>query len=116
MKKYEYQAVSIHNRNFLLACVISLFINIQKRRAYEIVDLLSRINASGTTIIMATHNMDIVKKLKHRVVGLEGGKMIGDTKDKTQNIKLKTQNKEEGQEESLKETKETKEDKKNKTN
>lgn len=56
--------------------------NLDEQTAEAIVDLLSRINASGTTILMATHNMDIVKKLKQRVVGLEKGKLIGDTKKK----------------------------------
>lgn len=54
--------------------------NLDEETAEAIVDLLTRINQHGTTIIMATHNMDIVKKLKHRVVGLEKGKLAGDTK------------------------------------
>jgi len=54
--------------------------NLDEATAFDIVDLLSRINSHGTTIVMATHNMDIVKKLHHRVVGLESGKVVGDTK------------------------------------
>ena len=56
--------------------------NLDEKTAYDIVDLLSRINTHGTTIVMATHNLDIVKKLRHRVIGLDSGKMIGDTKKK----------------------------------
>lgn len=56
--------------------------NLDEKTAYEIVDLLSRINEHGTTIIMATHNMDIVKKLNQRVVALEKGKLVSDTSEK----------------------------------
>lgn len=52
--------------------------NLDEKTAFEIVDLLSNINAQGTTIIMATHNMDIVEKLKHRLIALEKGKVILD--------------------------------------
>lgn len=52
--------------------------NLDEKTAFEIVDLLSTINAQGTTIIMATHNMDIVEKLKHRLIALEKGQLILD--------------------------------------
>lgn len=54
--------------------------NLDEKTAFEIVDLLSRINDHGTTILMATHNLDIVKKLNKRVIGLDSGKVVGDTK------------------------------------
>lgn len=54
--------------------------NLDEKTANDIVDLLFRINKHGTIIIMATHNMDIVKRLNQRVVELEKGKVIGDTK------------------------------------
>lgn len=54
--------------------------NLDEKTAFEIVDLLSRINQNGTTIIMATHNPQIVEKLKKRTVTLNKGKLISDTK------------------------------------
>lgn len=54
--------------------------NLDENTAFEIVDLLSRIHEHGTTIVMATHNMDIVKKLNERVLELEKGALISDTK------------------------------------
>ena len=35
--------------------------------------MFEEINARGTTIIMATHNREIVNKIKHRVIAIEGG-------------------------------------------
>jgi len=54
--------------------------NLDEKTANEIVDLLTRINKHGTTIIMATHNMDIVKKMNQRVVGLDAGRLATDSK------------------------------------
>lgn len=52
--------------------------NLDPETAFEIVELLSAINHHGTTIIMATHNPDIVKKHKRRVITLQKGKIIKD--------------------------------------
>ena len=49
--------------------------------------LLSDINDKGTTVIMATHNADIVKSLSKRVVELEKGRMVHDGKHKTHEAK-----------------------------
>lgn len=54
--------------------------NLDGKTALEIVSLLQDINSKGTTIIMATHNMDIVKKLSKRVVVLDKGMIIMDEK------------------------------------
>lgn len=55
--------------------------NLDAQTAFEIVELLNKINAAGTTIVMATHNLDVLKKYpKHRVVGLDHGKLVKDTK------------------------------------
>lgn len=54
--------------------------NLDEQTAFDIVDLLSKINEKGTTIIMATHNNAIVDKLKKRVIGLEKGKVVMDKK------------------------------------
>ena len=49
--------------------------NLDQTTAYQIVDLLSDINKLGTTVIMATHNHDIISRLKKRTVELAEGKI-----------------------------------------
>lgn len=56
--------------------------NLDSATAFGIVSLLSKINQHGTTIIMATHNMEIVESLGERVIMLEKGKLIKDEKAK----------------------------------
>ncbi len=61
--------------------------NLDNTTSWEIVKLLQDINASGTTIIMATHNADIVNSLKKRVLILEKGNLtIGGTKEKKEEV------------------------------
>lgn len=54
--------------------------NLDPKTGKEIVDLLSEINKNGTTVLMATHNMDVVNAMNKRVVELESGKIIRDEK------------------------------------
>lgn len=54
--------------------------NLDEITSWEIVKLLSDINEKGTTVIMATHSLDIVKKLNKRIVELEKGKIVNDKK------------------------------------
>ena len=56
--------------------------NLDDVTSWEIVKLLSAINEKGTTVIMATHNSEIIKKLSKRVVALEKGKIARDDKSK----------------------------------
>lgn len=53
--------------------------NIDPEMSYEIVDLLNHINENGTTIIMVTHEHELVKKFNHRIVVIDHGKVISDT-------------------------------------
>jgi cell division transport system ATP-binding protein len=46
----------------------------------EIIRLLQKINELGTTIILSTHNRDIVNRLEKRVITLEEGKVVRDEK------------------------------------
>ncbi len=46
--------------------------------SWEIMQLLSKINARQTTVIVATHNKGIVDDIRKRVVALEKGKIIRD--------------------------------------
>ena len=52
--------------------------NLDSATSWEIVKLLSDINEKGTTVIMATHNVDILKNLSKRVISLEKGKLVRD--------------------------------------
>ena len=54
--------------------------NLDQSTSWEIIQLLSDINKKGTTIIMATHNIDIVKSMNKRGVHIEKGKIIKDEK------------------------------------
>lgn len=56
--------------------------NLDQATAFEIVKLLSEINKKGTTIIMATHNKDIIKALSKRVISLNEGQLIRDDNKK----------------------------------
>ncbi len=52
--------------------------NLDLATSWEIVNLLSEINKKGTTIVMATHNVEIIKNLPKRVVGLDKGHLVKD--------------------------------------
>ena len=52
--------------------------NLDPARSYEIMTLLERINQLGTTVLVVTHEKDLVNKFQKRVVTLEKGKIIGD--------------------------------------
>lgn len=52
--------------------------NLDPDTAAETVQLLVRINALGTTLLMATHNRDLVDTMQRRVVALEAGRIVRD--------------------------------------
>ncbi|OGC46427.1 cell division ATP-binding protein FtsE [candidate division WWE3 bacterium RBG_19FT_COMBO_34_6] len=56
---------------------------IDPKSAMEIMEILEKINSLGTTVVMATHNRDIVDSFKKRVIRLEKGKIISDKKKGT---------------------------------
>lgn len=53
--------------------------NIDPEMSYEIVDLLNHINANGTTVVMVTHEHDLVRMFNHRVITIDNGEVISDT-------------------------------------
>ena len=55
--------------------------NIDPEMSFEIVELLSEINAQGTTIIVVTHEHDLVRQFNKRVVVIEKGRIASDTKE-----------------------------------
>ncbi len=52
--------------------------NLDPETAWEIMDLLEEINDRGTTVVMATHNKDIVNTMRKRVIAIENGRIARD--------------------------------------
>ncbi len=52
--------------------------NLDPAATREIVDLLTRINADGTTVLMATHDEQVVDAARRRVIELRDGKVVRD--------------------------------------
>lgn len=54
--------------------------NLDMDNSISIMKLLDEINKKGITVIMATHNLELVREFPRRIVKIEGGKIIYDTK------------------------------------
>jgi cell division transport system ATP-binding protein len=52
--------------------------NLDPSTSVGIMRLLDRINRTGTTIVMATHDANIVDSMRRRVIELESGKVVRD--------------------------------------
>jgi len=52
--------------------------NLDPETSWDIMHLFQEVNRRGTTIIMATHNKEIVNTIKHRVIAIEGGLIVRD--------------------------------------
>ncbi|MCK9187196.1 MAG: ATP-binding cassette domain-containing protein [Candidatus Colwellbacteria bacterium] len=52
--------------------------NLDPINTWGIINLLMKINELGTTVILATHNKEIVNQLEKRVISMEDGKVIRD--------------------------------------
>ncbi len=52
--------------------------NLDPETSWDIMDIFKRINASGTTIVMATHDKAIVDAMKLRVIAIEDGRIVRD--------------------------------------
>lgn len=55
--------------------------DLDPKTAWGVIQLLNEINSWGTTIMMATHNQEIVNTLKRRVLIIKKGKIVSDTKE-----------------------------------
>ena len=55
--------------------------NLDPLISWEIIQLLLRINELGVTVLMATHNAEVVTALRKRVVALENGRVVRDQTD-----------------------------------
>lgn len=52
--------------------------NLDMNTSWEIMEIFREINSQGATVIMATHNADIVNTIRHRVIAIEGGRIVRD--------------------------------------
>ncbi|MDP2587096.1 MAG: cell division ATP-binding protein FtsE [Candidatus Komeilibacteria bacterium] len=52
--------------------------NLDSINSLEIIDLLKKINELGTTVVLVTHDRDVVNSLKRRVITIDQGQIIGD--------------------------------------
>lgn len=52
--------------------------NLDPKHAWDVIRVLEKINRYGTTVLLTTHNQEIVNRLKRRVITIEGGRVISD--------------------------------------
>jgi cell division transport system ATP-binding protein len=50
--------------------------NLDPDTSHEILELLKNINTRGTAVVMATHNLNLVRKMHERIVQLQDGKLV----------------------------------------
>lgn len=58
--------------------------NLDPVNTHEIVQILKKINDLGTTVILTTHNRGVIESINKRVITMENGKIIRDTKQNKQ--------------------------------
>jgi cell division transport system ATP-binding protein len=61
--------------------------NLDPKHAWDVIKVLEKINRFGTTVLLTTHNQEIVDKLKRRVITMEGGKIVSDKANSNYNQK-----------------------------
>ncbi len=52
--------------------------NLDNKNAWEIMKLLDEINERGTTVVVVTHNLEIVRAMNKRVITIKKGSIVGD--------------------------------------
>lgn len=52
--------------------------NLDPKHAWDVIKVLEKINKYGTTVLLTTHNQEIVNRLKRRVITISDGKIISD--------------------------------------
>ncbi|HCM52235.1 TPA: cell division ATP-binding protein FtsE [Candidatus Saccharibacteria bacterium] len=52
--------------------------NLDPKHAWDVIKVLEKINRFGTTVLLTTHNQEIVNYLKRRVVTIRDGKVVSD--------------------------------------
>lgn len=53
--------------------------NVDPQMSHDIVNLLTEINEKGTTVLMVTHEHELVQQFDHRVITLQDGRIVSDT-------------------------------------
>ncbi len=53
--------------------------NLDPKNSWDIMTMLDKINKDGTTVIVVTHNMDIVRRMGKRVITMKKGVKVSDT-------------------------------------
>lgn len=61
--------------------------NLDPKHAWEVIRVLEKINRYGTTVLLTTHNQDIVNKLKRRVITINDGRVVSDLANAEYNTK-----------------------------
>ena len=54
--------------------------NLDPKNSWEIMNLLEEVNRKGTTVVVVTHNHEIVNMMKKRVITLKDGMIVSDEK------------------------------------
>ena len=57
--------------------------NLDNKNAWEVMQLLEKINQDGTTVVVVTHNIEIVKAMKKRVITIKRGCLVSDVEGET---------------------------------
>ncbi|MDD5252016.1 MAG: cell division ATP-binding protein FtsE [Patescibacteria group bacterium] len=55
--------------------------NLDSLNTREIIDLLKKINEFGTTVVLVTHNRDVVNELRRRVITIDKGMVVADQEE-----------------------------------
>jgi cell division transport system ATP-binding protein len=61
--------------------------NLDPKHAWDVINVLEKVNRYGTTVLLTTHNQDVVNKLKRRVITLAHGKIASDLAASTYTVK-----------------------------
>lgn len=56
--------------------------NLDSENAFQILDILKRINKSGTTVMVISHDLNLINKTKDRTINIKDGKLNSDTQSK----------------------------------
>lgn len=67
--------------------------NLDPQSAWEVMQIIAKLNQLGTTILMATHNIDITGSLPHRMLEIREGRIHKDTKPKKEEAKHESKEK-----------------------
>lgn len=86
--------------------------NLDPENSFQILDILNSINRAGTTVMVITHNREMVNKMKTRVIRMDSGKVISDNDGDYDEIKKPVQPTKIETKQEKKEDKEQKEERK----